>query len=53
MVIEFLIFELAWLLNLGITDNFNFFDQIGSKRVFPVENKKMNIAIELRIFQLF
>ena len=53
MVIEFLIFELAWLLNLGITDNFNFFDQICSKRVFPVENKKMNIAIELRIFQLF
>ena len=53
MVIEFLIFELAWLSNLGITDNFNFFDQICSKRVFPVENKKMNITIELRIFQLF
>ena len=33
---EFYIFELVWILNFSLTDNFDFFYQICSKRVLPI-----------------
>ena len=50
--IEFCIFKLVWVPSFSWNWQFWFLDQICPKRAFAVGNrKKMNITIELRIFQ--
>ena len=50
--IEFKTFELFWTPNNIQNNNFEFLEQICSKRVLSVQNKKVNITAESRTIEV-